>query len=121
MPPDWPLRRQFNSIPLALALLESDRSTIFDFTNLSDSLLNSLQSTVQTHSASFASSISTHNAFLSSLNQSQQDVRSTKAMLNETKEALRGEKRAEINALSSRGRAVKDMMDLLDTMYVSLF
>lgn len=109
---------QFNPIPLALGLLESEPNALYNFQDLSDALLSSLQSTVQTHSASFASSISTHNSFLASLNQSQQEVRQTKAMLVETKEALRGEKRAEINALSSRGRAIKDMMDTLDTMCV---
>jgi exocyst complex component 4 len=109
---------QFNPITLALGLLGSDSSTRYNFQQLSDSLLGSLQSTVQTHSASFASSISTHNSFLGSLAQSQREVRQTKVMLVETKEALRGEKRAEINALSSRARVIKEMMDTLDTMCV---
>lgn len=86
------------------------------FHSLSVQLLRSLQSTVQTHSSSFAASISTHNSFHAALIQAQTEVREARATLTEAKEALSGERKAEVGALWGRGRMVKDMLGLLDVM-----
>ena len=90
--------------------------TLSSFHALSVSLLRSLQSTVQTHSSSFAASISTHNSFFNSLTQAQVEVREARATLAEAKEALSGERKAEVGALWGRGRMVKEMLGLLDVM-----
>lgn len=90
--------------------------TLRAFQKLSENLLRSLQTTVQTHSSAFASSISTHNSFLVALSQAQTQVREARKVLSEAKEALSGERKAEVGALWARGRIVKEMISVLDVM-----
>ncbi|CDZ98314.1 Exocyst complex subunit Sec8 [Phaffia rhodozyma] len=107
----------FNPIPLSLNLLSDTSSErLGSFQNLADALLDSLQSTVHSHSSSFASALSTHNTFLHKLTQAQKEVRDAKNSLLESKESLRGERNAEIGALWSRGRVVRDTLSLLDVI-----
>jgi hypothetical protein len=47
-------------------------------------------------------------------------VREARRALSEAKEALSGERKAEVGALWARGRIVKEMISVLDVMYVSL-
>lgn len=124
---DWPfvLESDFSSATLALSLLSQSPSSslpahpsLSSFLRLHDALSSSLQSAVQAHFQSFAASLPAHASFLSTLGRAQQQVRTSKDALKEAREGFAGKGRSELAGFRARERVVRDVLKILDVMWV---
>jgi len=124
---DWPfvLESDFSPSTLALSLLSQTPSTtlpthpsLSSFLKLNDALSSSLQSAVQAHFQSFAASLPAHASFLSTLARAQQQVRTSKDALKEARDGFAGKGKSELAGVRARERVVRDMLKILDIMWV---
>ncbi|KAJ1028347.1 hypothetical protein NDA18_003011 [Ustilago nuda] len=116
---EWPFvaNDQFNSVALALSMLDSSSlgASRFEFDQVKQLIETSLQGTVDDHYESFATAITMHNSVLASLTAAQGSVSGARRRLRDSREAL-GAKRADLVQMWQRSQAVKEALRLLDTV-----
>ncbi|ORX36436.1 Sec8 exocyst complex component-specific domain-domain-containing protein [Kockovaella imperatae] len=118
----WPfvLESDFSPSTLALSLLaETDgtaRSPLRAFLKVHDELSMALQSAVQSHFQTFAASLPSHSAFLSTLIRAQEQAKNSKIALREAREGFAGRGKSELASIKSREKTVRDMLSLLDVV-----
>lgn len=120
---DWPfvLESDFSPSTLALSLLSdstSTQSTLPSFLSTHESLSSALQASVQAHFQTFAASLPAHASYLSTLARAQGQIKASKDTLREARDGFGGKGKAELESVRLRERQLRDMLQLLDTMYV---
>lgn len=120
---DWPfvLESDFSPSTLALSLLSESTSshpTLPSFLSVHDSLSSALQVSVQAHFQTFAASLPAHASYLSTLARAQGQIKASKETLKEAREGFGGKGKSELSSVRIRERQVRDMLQLLDTMWV---
>lgn len=116
---DWPfvLESDFSPSTLALSLLsKTTPQSLSSFLKIHDALSAALQASVQAHFQSFAASLPTHANFLATLGRAQQQIKSSKEMLKESREGFGGSGKAELAGVRARERQVREMLQIIDVM-----
>lgn len=123
---EWPfvMGSDFSPSTLALSLLSPQSTSlpphpsISSFLKLHDSLSSALQSSVQSHFQSFAASLPAHADFLTTLGRAQDQVRTSRQALRDAREGFAGRGKSELAGVRGRERTVREMLQMLDTMWV---
>ena len=125
---NWPfvLQSDFAPTSLALSLLSSSTTRtshppLGDFLALHARLSNALQSAVQNHYETYASSLPEHARLSEALGRAQALVKDTKKLLIGSRGLLSGDgdgggKKLDMGLTWSRERVVRDMLKMLDAM-----
>jgi len=100
-----------------MRLLEKTLRGTVDSMSLFESQISLCLNFPSEHYQSFAAALPHHNALLTSLNVTSDQIKDLRSSLLEAKEAL-GSKRADLVQLWTRGQTVEEMLRLLDQMQV---
>ncbi|KAF5323312.1 hypothetical protein D9611_005740 [Ephemerocybe angulata] len=105
----------FSNVELALQLLDQSSlgKDMDSFRNTKQMLSRALKGSVDKHYQAFAASLPHHASLLNHLGDTQDQISTARASLQETKESL-GSKRSDLVQLWNRGQTLEEMIRILD-------